>query len=392
VSATVERQEGSVTLMRGGVTVVLEPSGRQSASAPEGTEVTTLGDGRAHVRFFDDSTVTLESGTGIALNLVRRPQFATGDVPPRIDVSVAAPGETAARLSAGTAWHGTSFRILTRDAAFAVAPESRVQITVDASGTHAHAVVGSVQVAAGGATVLLEADQVTDVPSGGVPLRPRPALQDVLVNGDFRRPLHDAWEVRAHGEPLGAAVQEAVEGRTVLRLQRDRSEGRPGDVVLTQRFGPYDLSHASWLGVSTTLRIDSQSVPGGGERATEYPVGLRLVVERHDGSEDAPWDVGFYATNPARALPPPAPDFGVVAIPVPVGTWVEFRSGNLLDPSARAVLLGPDGLPLADEQVAAALAAIERFDLAPRRLLRFEVKGSGHDWLALVDRLGIWAK
>jgi hypothetical protein len=197
--------------------------------------------------------------------------------------------------------------------------------------------------------------------------------------------------VRAEGEPLGTARTAVDDGLTVLETERADSQGHPGDIVLEQSLSSHDLSGASYLGLTVTLRIASQSLAAGGERDIEYPLMAKLVLERQDGSEDSPWEVGFYADDPTTVEPPPG-ELGITGIPVPRGEWVTFGTGNLLDPASTPVLIGQDGQALSSPALEAAFDAVERFGALPQRLLRIELKGSGHDWSTQVDDLGLWTK
>jgi hypothetical protein len=389
--ALVERRDGSVTLVRGDRSVVLDASGLQAAYAPEGTSITTLADGRALVRLFDESTVNMEPGTHLRVASTRRARFSWGDAVPRVVLEVRPEGDNQARLTMGTTWLGTQLEVRAGDATVTLEPESHARLLVDGDRAFVHALSGRVGVTSAGKRVSLAADKVTEVVRGAAPLAPAPALANLIADGNFRRPLRIAWAVRSEGEPLGTARTAVDDGRTILQMERADSQGRPGDIVLDQSLSSHDLSGASYLGLTVTLRIAGQSLAGGGERDIEYPLMTKLVLERQDGSEDSPWEVGFYADDPGTEEPPSG-ELGVTGIPVPRGEWVTFGTGNLLDPSSTPVLLGPDGQVLTNPAVEAAFEAVERFEALPRRLLRFEMKGSGHDWSTQVDHLGLWTK
>ena len=389
--ALVERRDGSVTLVRGDRTVVLDPSGLRSAFAPEGTSITTLADGRALVRLFDESTVNMDPGTQLRVVSTRRARFPWGDAEPRVVLEVRPEGDNEARLTMGTTWLGTEMEVRAGDATVTLEPESHARLVVRGDRTSVHALDGHVGVTSAGKRVRLDADTVTEVVQGAAPLAPAPALANLIIDGNFRRPLRISWAVRAEGEPLGTARTAVEDGRTVLEMERADSQGHPGDIVLEQSLSSHELSGASYLGLTVTLRIASQSLAAGGERDIEYPLMTKLVLERQDGSEDSPWEVGFYADDPGTEEPPPG-ELGITGVPVPRGEWVTFGTGNLLDPSSTPVLVGQDGEALTSPAVDAAFAAIERFDAVPQRLLRFELKGSGHDWFTQVDLVGIWTK
>lgn len=388
--ATVELQAGSVTLERGGAAVLLEPAGLGRAPVREGAVLVTHGDGRAHVTFFDASTANVEPNTRLRFVAMRRPRFSSGDSTAEVVLELTALAAGGGRVSLGTTWLGTEMRLRTRDALVKLGPESRVRIELDDGATRVHAQDGSAEVTAQGATVVLGGDRVTVVPAGGEASPPRPALTNILANGDFRRPPGVGWVMRAEGQPHGSARSMASDGRWALAMDRGQSEGRPGDVVLVQNLKAQDVTGATYLGISATFRIDHQSLAAGGERDTEYPLSLKLVVERQGGAQDVPWEVGFYAVDAGAEESTPPGDLGILGVPVPRGKWVTFATGNLLDASEAPALVVSG---MAESWTSPeALSDVERFGLGPRRLLRFEIKGSGHDWTTYVDDVGLWVK
>jgi hypothetical protein len=391
-TARVERKAGTIKLERDGVTVVLEQGGLQTATLTEGAIVTTQSDGRALVRLFDDGTVNLEPDTRLELGTMRRPRFGLGTTTPRVVLDVSAVTDAEGRLSVGRTWRNTDYSVRTPGAAVMLGEEARARIWLRPAQTRVHALEGPVDVAADQRSVRLATDRATVVLPGRGPSRPGPALENVLQNADFRQPASMGWYVSTDGEPPSGVAQATLKtGRRALDIQRTGSEGRPGNVSLKQDLKALELHDATFLGISVTLRIDSQSL-GGGEQRTEYPLIVKLTVQPQSGVTDDFWTVGFYGVPSDEPLPPAEPTtYGILGIPVPFSRWVSFNSGNLLDSTSEGRLIveaeaageAPRSLPV---------PGLRRFEPGPRELLMFELYASGHDYTSHADRVGLWIK
>jgi hypothetical protein len=245
-----------------------------------------------------------------------------------------------------------------------------------------------------GGSVNLRRDQVSLVIEGEPPRRPQPALENILRNPTFREAPQLDWgrlETR-DAVPPGTSGRVQLDGRWVLELERAESQGRPGSLHWRQDLDARELDEASFLGISLTLRIDGQSLMAGGEKGTEYPVIVKLVVEPQGGPTDDVWQLGFFAAPPGEEWVTREPlEDEIRGVPVPQSRWVTFHSGNLLDPAAVARLDAPPDVMDVDA-VSGTLLRLKRFQPGPQRLLRFELYASGHDYRSYVDEVGLWVR
>ncbi len=394
--ATVRVRAGDVQFRRLGENLSFGEG--QEASAGEGTSITPLGTGgsSAFVRFFDGSTAMLERHGTLTLDSVRRTRFTLGDVSRTIGLKLDPTTEGTTILRLGTTHDGfdglgpASMTLKTPHATIVLGGSAHVILRVDAEVLRVLVSEGEASVTAnalsigpdsrGPNRVIVRRGERTEVRIGRLPL---PATNDpieLLVNGDFASTTADleAWHLVPGAEsttknPPSAQRVVDNEGRASLRLRRSGAEGTPADIVLRSSFGTgFELGDARELEVVATLKIDEQSLPGGGDRGVEFPLILIMTFEDGGGDEHA-WQVGFYAVppNPDGGAFPGATVDALRDVEVPIGEWFEYRSGNLLEPTT----------PLA-------LVNIAR-GARPSIIKRVEVKASGHDFDSSLDLIGL---
>ena len=380
--ATVACKSGSCSLSLGLDVPRVLRSSAQDREVSEGWTVGTDDGARALVRFFDDSTVNLETNTSIVLRQLRRPRFDLSQVPRRIAlVANLPPPESVARLRIGSTWGDAEFLVDTVHGRVLVAPESHARLDLSSDHLRVTTSEGSVALVSDGRTVTVRADQRAESRAGAPPTEPRPALENIVVNGDFHAsPDARGWTSRVDlpGEVDGAVVPRGFQtvlddGSKVLRIVRENSESRPADIVFEQQLVDYDVSAATFIGVRARLRVRAQSLPAGGVRGGELPCIIRLVVESA-GGEQHEWAAGFYAV-------PVGPEDGDrynlkpewVNVEVALDEWHAFDSGNLLDGREHG--------------------SFQRFGLPrPVRLKRLEIVASGHDYASDIDEIAVWVK
>jgi hypothetical protein len=374
----------------------------EEARVEEGAEIRPLGGGAssAIVRFFDGSQVTLEGHGRLVLERTRRPRFSVGDAPRSVYLrfergergAAAAP----AVLRLGTRYDDSperkrEFIVDTPNARLHVAPETHARLELGDDGLRVYheAGEGTLEVEGKGAlmasstepgrsSVVLEVGERTVVGPDGLPA---PVLADPepLVSGGEFDPGGEGRSRWQRIPPAVAFVSPPVgdwlvdeEGRSLLRLSRTEAQKSPADIVLRQDLPEVALGDAAFLALTATLRLKAQSLPGGGDRAEEYPLRLTLVAVDEQGDEFA-WSVGFYALAPD----PEAAEFAGARVDplrsrlVPFGLWTTFDSGNLLDANNP---LGFAQLPQPRQAVA---------------LKRIEIKASGHDFTSELDAVQV---
>ena len=386
---------------QGPVAVLSDSDGQRPVG--EHTIITTLGNAKALVSLFNQSTLHLEPATVLTLERMRKPQFGWNHRPPEIALAVEPARDQdvpAASLSVGTTSATQAFRISTPLGSVDIAPESKVCLNVRTTDVSVATIAGQATVSSRRGSVTLRTDQLTHIAAGGAPDGPFPRQANRVRNPDFRLPPDpepgNNWSFRI--EPFAnfptptdpATAPDTLgtgwareDARTVIRFARHNSGGSSADMVYEQVLQNFELDTSGacgtrYLGVTALVRVLSQSLPGGGTRDTEYPVRLKLTLEDKENKQIA-WNVGFYAVAPDPAERPSDAQFmTAIGVPVRPGEWTAFDTGNLLDRSS----------PYSFDNA----TYTETFTPPLVRLLRLEIIASGHDYESEVDSVGVWVK
>jgi len=312
-----------------------KPTGvTESAMLSPGTEVILDAASRGTLDFFDRSHVTLYNNTNVELGEVKAPRYRVSELPNRVvlhlhaglaRVGVALPGE-----------RETDFQIITPQTTISLAEGSyRIEVTNDT--TQITVVRGEATVGSEPSLAILQQGMRTRIGLTGVPADALPAAENLIENGGFQEPLGTGWLTST--VVLTSTVQpprvELVEdgGRRAVRLvQLEAEDGNHTEVAIEQRFDQ-DVRDFDRLEVSADIRLDLQSLSGGGLLSSEFPIIIRLDYKDLWGN-DKFWTHGFYYQNDAN-YPIAADPWGRPSgEQVPRRVWYPYESGNLL------VLLG----------------------------------------------------
>jgi hypothetical protein len=379
-TAAVECKSGSCTLGRGQAMSLVLRAGDPTREVTEGWTVGTDANARALVRFVDGATVNLEPDTTIVVRRMRRARFAGGEVPQTVEVEVGRPpAGHVARLKVGATWGASDFVVRTPHGWLRLAPETHARVEIDGDVLRVNGTAGTVTLGGRGGSVDVGPSQRGEVRAGTAPSGPLPAMVNLVDNGEFDAlPQARGWTFRVDvpggATDPGRAYAATVDERTVVRIERRGSGGRPADIVYEQLLGDVDISQATAITVGVRLRVLAQSLPLGGMRGSELPAMVKLVGETASG-EQVTWTVGFFAVRPAPDVPEGTFVLatGVVNVEVPLGQWTDFDSGNMLD-ADNANSFVRLGLP------------------EPQRLTRVELIASGHDYASDVDAVAVWVR
>ncbi len=380
--AIVEPKLGSVAVQSpAGMPILLQ--GAEPREVSEGSWISTDSTSKAFVQFADGSTLHLAPTTRVQLLAVRRSRFRIGRQPRHIRIRAEPEPGAEARLSAGAAWGDTAYAIVTAHGVVDLQPEARIRLRLTADQLTVVVTSGEAYLSRGQARVKLATDQRA-VAQGERDLHgPLPALENRLRNPDFAQSAAETqgpadWTFDRQVSPTiarsdpGRALNELLpDGRSVLTFERLGSQGTPGTMLYAQSLEHLDVSECTYIGISATLRITFQSLPGGGTQRTEFPVILNLVYESASG-DDYRWRVGFYARPPLPDDPHLA-EIQAYDVQVPMAEWYRFQSGNLLA-EANPFGFAARQLPI------------------PVRLRRCEIVASGHDYGSQIDEIGLWLK
>jgi len=324
-----QRIEGTILVQRanGG-----EPSGvTESATLLPGDEVILDATSRGTLDFFERSHVTLYSNTNLELTQVETPRFNVSDELNEITLNL-----TGGLVRVGVALPGereTVFRVLTPHTAVSL-EEGSYRIDVTNEATQITVLRGRATLDTEASPVVLEQGMRTKVDLPGAMTDPLPAAQNLIVNGDFQEPLSTGWVTSSlvlTSTVKPPTVKVASEGgrEAVRLLQEAVKDGDHTEAALQQKLDR-DVRDFDRLQVSLDVKLDSQSLSGGGLQSTEFPIIVRLDYKDLWGN-DKFWTHGFYYQNKAGYAIAPDPWGRPSGEQIPQGVWYPYESGNLIE-------------------------------------------------------------
>ena len=309
----------------------------QGAILLPGDEVQTDNSSWATIDLCERSHLTLYSNTNVKLEESQTPRFGLSDSPNQIKLNVS--GGLVRVGVALPAERATRFEVVTPHTVLLL-DEGSYRIEVTNEGTQITIARGQAMVRGDGIRMLVPQGLRTFVDLDGEPAAPLPAARNLIENGDFQQLLETAWLTNTlvlDPEVEPPALQVAEDGgRSAARLvQLEAADGDHTEVSLRQDLDQ-DVRDFVRLEVSLDVKLELQSLSGGGLLSSEFPIIVRLDYKDRWGNDQF-WTHGFYYQN--RAGYPIAEDsWGRPAgEQLPKGVWYPFESGNLLE------LLGESG-------------------------------------------------
>jgi len=317
----------------------------------EGDSVETRAASRALITTFDNSTVTLFPQTRVTVQQSSTPRYKS---PVYLIVLTVDAGVT--RIGVAPPREGVSrrFTVITPQATHELMEGSyRVEVGDIVSAISVRQ--GQVVISAQGTAVSLGRGQRGEVLVGQSPSPPKPAEQELLVNGDFSQGF-EGWQLAdtAISGAEGRITLTRSGGRTVVRFARRGSEGGHGESVIGQVVGK-DVTDFLRLRLAVDVKVIYQSLPGGGVMGSEHPIAVRIRYRTGSEQVDRIWYHGFYYLVDDNSPVGPADR-------IPQSDWQHFEF-DLYDP--------------------------EIMPLRPSEILTFEVLASGHDYESLVGEVSL---
>lgn len=295
----------------------------------EGTVIATDEYSRAFVRLFENSTLTLYNDTEIVLVRVRTPRFGFSSKSNEIVIQV-----NRGRVTIGVAppappkERPLNIVVQTPHARMTL-EEGGYSLLVGNAGTQVTARLGKAVIAAGDDKVTCRNGRCRVTPGMSIE-GPLPPEQNLIANGEFTSVLGSGWgEIVAtrddEADPWGEARIVAIDDRTTLHFQRTGARTH-GELSTTQRIDK-DVRDFASLKFSCEVRVDQQSLPGGGFESTEFPIMVELTYKDALGDTRACY-WGFYYLPPGTG-----PEWRplVNGLQVVQGEWYVFESQNLIE-------------------------------------------------------------
>ena len=353
-SGVSESQPTSATVLEG--TVLVQPPATATwqgmgarADLDEGTRLRTDDRSRAFLRTREGSTLLLYNDTELA---VQRMQF--GRFNPALQ-------DTVLRLFQGRVQVGVARHPLAAERRISVlAGEGRLdlgegtyRIEMEPDGTlHVSVRQGVGVVWSGSRAVETPAGRRLVVTPDGDILGPLPLERDLVSDALLQR-LADgsAWSTFVVTEAGSAGtVLPKADGVWFERQTPDGNTDRHGESGIAQDLDREVRDYVN-LRLRTDVRIEHQTLSGGGTAGTEYPLLIRLTYLDVEGREQI-WTTGFYYQNNAGLSVK-------LGREIPAGEWITFDLPTLL----------------------------QEVRPAPVRLRRIEVLGSGWEYRSAVRRM-----
>jgi hypothetical protein len=293
----------------------------------ETTRIVTDGTSQAVLTFFNDSTVTLYGQTTVRIQRARVPRFALSQRPDTIVVQLEQGRVRVAPVSRSQ----LTFEVRSPHGVVSLG-EGSFSIETSDEGTEVTARSGWAQLVAAEEVVRLAAGERSLVSPGKSPSAPLPAERNLLANGDFSAPLADAWEIYRVEPPGGVITTSAkiaeIEGREALRFLSEGKDNLHSEIGIIQQVNE-SVQDFDSLRIQVDVRLNQQSLPGGGTLGSEFPVMVHLAYKDAEGN-DRDWYHGFYyVPAPENWVLNNTPDNSNERIAHML--WYPYESVNLLD-------------------------------------------------------------
>ncbi len=352
-TGTLTREEG-IVLFRDTVSSNLM-NATDDLSLREGDELLVGQGAKASLLLFDGSRVRLYSGSELRIDELRKGRFHNGFS--RLGFTIT---KGMARLEIAEPTTDSYQFVATTPHGQALLTSGSYGVLVTDSYTRVSSRSGYGQVMGKGKPidvhtgekVLLSPGQLSSALPEGDPL---------IVNGDFLQGFAD-WrtldvnETGRDTEPgQRMLVTEQIDGREAIafraeRVSRKATHNETGLLQVIDR----DVSDYQKLLINADVRVDEQSLSGGGYMGYEYPMMIRVRYRDEQGTQ-VDWSHGFFHKNPEER---PTPNGQSVS----QGRWTHY-DGDLMEIEPR-----------------------------PVHLISVEILGAGHSFLSYAANLSLVGK
>lgn len=294
---------------------------------------------RGFMQFFDNSTAVIFPNSQLRLVEMRRPRFSWSELPNLVSVdqtrgTIRYKAVLAIAHNKNPDGRPTQFRVHTPQFDAWIEPDGNILVTVGPTSSEIAVRTGSAivqsqdlsrQVRVGpGERVIAEQGKALG--------NPIPAAQDLLGNGDFSQTVTcdpnevGPWKCYVDqggdgGNANGSIGVTEFENRRAIQIQRINSQQNSSITGIRQLLDR-DVSDFNSLKLSASVRIENQSLSGGGYQSTEYPLILRVRYKDVNGDE-AEYYRGYYIQNDTNN---PTLN-GELITP---NEWITVESSNLL--------------------------------------------------------------
>lgn len=333
------REEQPVPLTRG-----------NSTALDELTIVFTDDTSQATLALFEGSDVTLYNNTTIIIQKTQEPRFSVSPHSPEIRlellkgrIRVNVPESDANRFFQVKSPHGQATLM---PGSYAIETDNTItRLTTRAGVAYVFAQETRVTVAEG---------ELSTITSGNPPSAATTAERNLLANGNFAMGLSNAWQLNIYvpTDPLTdttttlvtkdgnwltktdtlngvTSTLQLVEegGQSVLHFESEGANNVHSEASIEQLINK-DVQDSRSLKINAQIRLEYQSLPGGGQLGTEFPIMIELNYRDTEG-DDRTWHRGFYyEPAPSNYILYNEPNNGSEGITRLL--WYPYESENIL--------------------------------------------------------------
>lgn len=331
---TTDPVDTELTSVRG-IVLIDNPEAELSSSITDGDSVqleesftvSTDETSQAILTFADDSSLTLYGDTSIIFHLAQTPRFGISPNPTKIIVAVQ---KGRIRATAARSRKDLNFDINTPYAGVEL-DQGSFSIEVSEKGTQVITRLGQANVLSNGGSSVTLSDGQRAIVGPDMPLsQPLPAAQNLLDQRNFDSSFTESWETY-NIEPIESVTTTVdvviFQNRSVLSMQSQGEDNVHSEVGVIQQVNK-DVRDFQSLRVFAEVRLINQSLPGGGQLGSEFPIMLHVAYKDAEGN-DRDWFHGFYyAPSPENYILYEQPDNSSERIARFI--WYPYESVNLL--------------------------------------------------------------
>ncbi|MFQ5613304.1 MAG: FecR domain-containing protein [Anaerolineae bacterium] len=294
-STNVTSLRGTVLTREANNDPTLPITGGQTQEVEEDVTVTTDDTSQAILTFFDQSSITLYSNTAVTIRQTRTPRFNISPKPDLIIVDIEH-GRIRATPAAGD--QPRHFVVRFPQGQTQLSPGS-FSLEVNENLTQIAARQGEALVIGNGGNLQLPEGRRVLVSKGGNPSDPLPLELNLLAAASFDEGAARSWEPYTFTQT--DAVTPTVKiidlgNRPILELFSEGEDGFHTEAGVRQDVNR-DVRDFQSLRIQADIRLVRQSLPGGGQLGSEFPVMIHLAYKDADGN-DRDWFHGFYYEPP----------------------------------------------------------------------------------------------
>jgi hypothetical protein len=295
--------EGELTSVRG-VVLIGESSlealtttiiGGTSVPFEGGFSARTDETSQAIITLADDSSMTMYGNTAIDLLEANIPRFSVSPNPNRISAAIE---QGRIRVTAAAGADNLDFQVITPHATVKL-NQGSFSIEVNSDETQITTRFGVAEVSSDDGSVTINQGQRVVIRSDAPPSPPLPAAQNLLAGTNFDVGWDEVWETYSISpiETVTTTARSvAFQNRPVLNLRSAGEDNVHSEVGAIQQVEK-DVRDFQSLRVFAEVRLAEQSLPGGGQLGSEFPIMLHVAYKDAAGS-DRDWFHGFYFEPP----------------------------------------------------------------------------------------------